>query len=117
MPAAVEPHRRVEGRHLIEKDVRELIAEQDVDFVLAIGPVPMMRAVAEGHIEADADYAEELDFCLLCRNCESVCPSGVHFGKLMEHTRAALPAFPGAEGAILYRLDPALREKVFPTAR
>jgi glycolate oxidase iron-sulfur subunit len=31
-----------------------------------------------------------MDFCLLCRNCESVCPSGVHFGKLMEHTRAGL---------------------------
>jgi hypothetical protein len=25
--------------------------------------------------------------------------------------------FPGAEGAILYRLDPALRDRVFPPAR
>jgi glycolate oxidase iron-sulfur subunit len=54
------------------------------------GRIHLMRAVAEGTLSADADFAEEMDFCLLCRNCESVCPSGVHFGKLMEHTRAGL---------------------------
>jgi glycolate oxidase iron-sulfur subunit len=54
------------------------------------GRIHLMRAVAEGHIEADDDYAEELDFCLLCRNCESVCPSGVQFGAMMEHARGAL---------------------------
>jgi len=54
------------------------------------GRIHMMRALAEGAIEADADYAEELDFCLLCRNCETVCPSGVQFGRLMEHARGAL---------------------------
>jgi glycolate oxidase iron-sulfur subunit len=54
------------------------------------GRIHLMRAVAEGTLTADADFAEEMDFCLLCRNCESVCPSGVHFGKLMEHTRAGL---------------------------
>ncbi len=54
------------------------------------GRIHLMRAVAEGTLQADADFAEEMDFCLLCRNCESVCPSGVHFGALMEHTRAGL---------------------------
>ncbi|MCY2959590.1 MAG: heterodisulfide reductase-related iron-sulfur binding cluster [Planctomycetota bacterium] len=54
------------------------------------GRIHMMRALAEGAIEADADYADELDFCLLCRNCETVCPSGVQFGHLMEHARGAL---------------------------
>ena len=49
-----------------------------------------MRAVAEGDIEADAAFREEMDFCLLCRHCESVCPSGVEYGALMEHTRAGL---------------------------
>ncbi|MEM7517514.1 MAG: heterodisulfide reductase-related iron-sulfur binding cluster, partial [Planctomycetota bacterium] len=38
----------------------------------------------------DADYAEELDFCLVCRNCESACPSGVQFGTLMESARDGL---------------------------
>ncbi len=54
------------------------------------GRIHLMRALAEGAIEADADYAEELDFCLLCRNCETVCPSGAQFGRLMEHARGAL---------------------------
>ena len=54
------------------------------------GRIHLMRAVAEGEIEADASFAEEMDFCLMCRHCESVCPSGVEFGALMEHTRSAL---------------------------
>lgn len=35
------------GKGLVTDKLRQLIAEQPVDFVLAIGPVPMMRAVAE----------------------------------------------------------------------
>ena len=54
------------------------------------GRIHLMRAVAEGDIEADDAFQEEMDFCLLCRHCESVCPSGVEFGALMEHTRAGL---------------------------
>ncbi len=54
------------------------------------GRIHMMRALAEGAIDADEHYAEELDFCLLCRHCETVCPSGVRFGHLMEHARGAL---------------------------
>lgn len=66
------------------------------------GRIHMMRALAEGAIEADADYAEELDFCLLCRNCETVCPSGVQFGRLMEHARGALE--PRRDRSALQRL-------------
>ena len=54
------------------------------------GRIHLMRSLAEGEIEADDDFVEEMDFCLLCRHCESVCPSGVQFGALMEHTRAGL---------------------------
>lgn len=35
------------GKGLVTDKLRELIAERGVDMVLAIGPVPMMRAVAE----------------------------------------------------------------------
>jgi len=51
------------------------------------GRIHLMRAVAEGELEPDADYVEEMEFCLLCRHCESVCPSGVRFGALMEAAR------------------------------
>ena len=52
------------------------------------GRIHLMRAVGEERIEADAAYREELDFCLLCRHCESVCPAGVRFGEMMELARA-----------------------------
>lgn len=54
------------------------------------GRIHLMRSVAEGDIEPDAAFREEMDFCLLCRHCESVCPSGVEFGALMEYTRDGL---------------------------
>lgn len=54
------------------------------------GRVHLMRSVAEGTLVVDEEFTEEMDFCLLCRHCESVCPSGVRFGELMEHTRAGL---------------------------
>jgi len=49
-----------------------------------------MRAIAEERIEPTPEVREELDFCLVCRQCESVCPAGVEFGAMMEHTRGAL---------------------------
>jgi len=51
------------------------------------GRIHLMRAVAEGELVPDADYVEEMEFCLLCRHCESVCPSGVKFGAMMEVAR------------------------------
>lgn len=54
------------------------------------GRIHLMRAVAEGSLAPDADFRAEMDFCLLCRHCESVCPSGVRFGEMMEHARDAL---------------------------
>ncbi|MFN0009215.1 MAG: (Fe-S)-binding protein [Planctomycetota bacterium] len=51
------------------------------------GRIHLMRAVAEGQLEPDKDYVEEMEFCLLCRHCESVCPSGVKFGAMMEIAR------------------------------
>lgn len=59
------------------------------------GRIHLMRSMAEGALEPDARVKEELDYCLLCRNCESVCPSGVEFGQLMEGARdGAERAFP-----------------------
>lgn len=54
------------------------------------GRIHLMRAVAEERLAPDAVFADEMEFCLLCRHCESVCPAGVQFGAMMEFTRAAL---------------------------
>lgn len=69
------------------------------------GRIHMMRSIAEGELQADASFVDELDFCLLCRNCESVCPSGVRYAKMVEHTRAALFRSPlrSGFGAFLLR--------------
>ena len=54
------------------------------------GRVYLMRAVMEERIEPTPDVIEDLDLCLVCRACESVCPSGVAFGEVMAQTRSKL---------------------------
>ncbi len=52
------------------------------------GRIYQMKALAEGRLDPDADVIHHLDFCLGCRGCETACPSGVHYGALIEQTRA-----------------------------
>jgi glycolate oxidase iron-sulfur subunit len=56
------------------------------------GRIHLIQAFNEGRIGATDAYREHLELCLVCRNCESVCPSGVHFGRIMEAGRAQLYA-------------------------
>jgi len=52
------------------------------------GRIYLMRAFEEGHQEATAPFREHLESCLVCRACETACPSGVQFGTMMEEFRA-----------------------------
>src|SRR5271163_3778013 len=52
------------------------------------GRIYLMKSIAEGRIELDDDAARHLDLCLGCRGCETACPSGVHYGRLIEGARA-----------------------------
>ena len=52
------------------------------------GRIYLMKALAEGRLELDADAVRHLDLCLECRGCETACPSGVHYGRLIEKARA-----------------------------
>jgi len=54
------------------------------------GRIHLIQALNEGRIEATPAYRQHIELCLVCRNCESVCPSGVHFGRIMEAGRAQL---------------------------
>lgn len=57
------------------------------------GRLLLMRSFLEGTIEtSDADARHHIDQCLGCRACETVCPSGVPYGHLLEATRATLTA-------------------------
>lgn len=52
------------------------------------GRLHLMGAVAEGRLDPASDaYQRHLDRCLGCRACESVCPSGVEYGLLLERAR------------------------------
>src|SRR5262245_27494612 len=51
------------------------------------GRIYLMRAVTDGRIELDESVQKHLDLCLDCRACESACPSGVQYGKLIEPFR------------------------------
>src|SRR5438105_7891893 len=55
------------------------------------GRIYLMRAVTDGRLDVrDPDVRRHLDLCLDCRACESACPSGVQYGKLIEPFRLHL---------------------------
>lgn len=54
------------------------------------GRLYLMRGLSEGRIAPDDDLVRHLDQCLGCRACETVCPAGVPYGRLLEETRAQL---------------------------
>ena len=54
------------------------------------GRIYLMRSVADGRLCLTDEVVKHLDLCLVCRACETACPSGVEFGGLMEHTRGMI---------------------------
>ena len=55
------------------------------------GRIYQMVQVANGAAISDS-YREHIDLCLACRGCESACPSGVPYGRMVEDARAELEA-------------------------
>jgi glycolate oxidase iron-sulfur subunit len=55
------------------------------------GRIYLMRAVTDRRIELNDAVRGHLDLCLDCRACETACPSGVQYGKLIETFRMRLP--------------------------
>ena len=53
------------------------------------GRVYQMVQVANGAPVTES-YREHIDLCLACRGCESACPSGVPYGRMVEAARAEL---------------------------
>ena len=51
------------------------------------GRIYLMRALQEGRIPLVETAVRHIDNCLGCRACEAACPSGVHYGELLEATR------------------------------
>jgi len=51
------------------------------------GRIHLMRALEEGRRAPTPDAIAHLDACLGCRACETACPSGVPYGRLIEAAR------------------------------
>lgn len=51
------------------------------------GRIATMRGLQEGRLPLDDEAVRHLDLCLGCRACETACPSGVHYGELIEGVR------------------------------
>jgi glycolate oxidase iron-sulfur subunit len=57
------------------------------------GRLHLMGAVAEGRLDPGSDaFQTHIDRCLGCRACETVCPSGVEYGLILERAREVAAA-------------------------
>jgi Fe-S oxidoreductase len=52
------------------------------------GRIQLARALSEGRIEATPNVVKHFDLCLACRACETACPSGVPYGRIIEGARS-----------------------------
>jgi len=65
---------------------RELGVEMDSPR----GRIYQMAQVSSGAAPISDSYIEHIDLCLACRGCESACPSGVEYGRLVEAARTEI---------------------------
>jgi glycolate oxidase iron-sulfur subunit len=65
---------------------RELRVEMDSPR----GRIYQMAQIANGEAVINPSYIEHIELCLACRGCETACPSGVQYGRLVEAARAEI---------------------------
>lgn len=56
------------------------------------GRIYLMRSVVDGRLDLTDKVKGHLDLCLDCRSCETACPSGVQYGRLLEPFRVDMQA-------------------------
>jgi len=79
------------------------------------GRIYLMRQVIDGNLALDADVKRHLDLCLNCRACETACPSGVQYGKLIEPFRVFMnESEPGRQIQSLSALQRFMLFRIFP---
>lgn len=54
------------------------------------GRIYQMIRVEQGDVPVNVSFVDHIDKCLDCRACETACPSGVEYGKLVEFARARI---------------------------
>ena len=68
------------------------------------GRIYLMRGVAEQRVPLSETLADEASLCLACRACETACPSGVQYGRMVERVRHEL-SLAGLRGSPAQRLE------------
>ena len=75
------------------------------------GRIYLIKQLMEGNLENTPDSGrktlQHLDRCLLCRSCETTCPSGVEYGKLLDIGRHIAEKHVGRD-----RADKTLRKRL-----
>jgi len=57
------------------------------------GRIYQMIQVEEGRLTLGESFVRHIDLCLDCRACETACPSGVEYGKLVEAARGQIERY------------------------
>ena len=87
------------------------------------GRIRQMILVDEGRLPLGDFFVQHIDRCLDCRACESACPSGVEYGKLVEGARAQIeqnyrrPLFSRIARSLVYRHLLPYPERIAAAAR
>jgi glycolate oxidase iron-sulfur subunit len=63
------------------------------------GRIYLMRAVTDERLALSGEVRRHLELCLDCRACESACPSGVRYGRLIEPFRIEMEQVTAQGGA------------------
>lgn len=87
------------------------------------GRIRQMVHVELDHQPITDSFVEHIDKCLDCRACETACPSGVEYGKLVEHARAKIdrdyhrPFFSRVARSVVFRHLLPHPSRIFAVAR
>lgn len=57
------------------------------------GRIFMIKSVARGEMQLSETFAEEMNFCLDCQACETACPAGVKYGRMVETARVVIDEY------------------------
>lgn len=76
------------------------------------GRIALIEALTSGRAQPTAPLVRHLDLCLQCRACETACPSGVPFGRIMEAGRASIVE--GGEAPLAWRLRVEALRRMLP---
>ncbi|MDQ0338314.1 glycolate oxidase iron-sulfur subunit [Caldalkalibacillus uzonensis] len=81
------------------------------------GRINLVQMAAEGHLSLD-ELEEPLDLCLGCRACETACPSGVQYGKILEDARGVLAEYKGNRTSTPLRwIEDKMFQNIFPSPK